>query len=134
MSKIIHRWAVYDTSNYPDVKVKLRRNIENNEQFELFLQDWLNLYNKKQNFTLDFDATEVGFVSIRYAYKMSNFIKKLKNDYDVQYLKESNITVSSFYIKSLLNFIFFLQEPVCPIYIKKKQKTNKILNKNGPEQ
>ena len=62
---------------------------------------------------------------------MSNFIKDLKKKYPIQYLKESSISVSSYYVKGLLNFIFFLQEPVCPIYVTKKINKNLIKNVAG---
>lgn len=125
------KWAVYDTSKFPIVNVKMKRNIETDRQFDQFLEEWLELYEKKVNFVMNFDATDVGYVSIKYAYKMSNFIKDLKKKYPIQYLKESSISVSSYYVKGLLNFIFFLQEPVCPIYVTKKINKNLIKNVAG---
>ena len=125
------KWAVYDTSKFPIVNVKMKRNIETDRQFDQFLEEWLELYEKKVNFVMNFDATDVGYVSIKYAYKMSNFIKDLKKKYPIQYLKESSISVSNYYVKGLLNFIFFLQEPVCPIYVTKKINKNLIKNVAG---
>ena len=132
MSKPKPKWASYDTSNFPVVFVKLKNNISNQEDFDQFLNEWLQLYDRKEYFTIHFDATEVGVISPKYCFKMSRFIEKLKKDYPIQYLKESNIEVSNFYIKSLLKLIFFLQEPVCPIYINKKKLINS-LTKNEPK-
>lgn len=128
MSEFNNKWAVFDTTNFPVVNVKFKNNINNDQEFDRFLEEWLELYERKEDFIFNFDTTDVGFVSIRYGYKMSNFIKKLKKDYPIQYLKESTIQVSSMYVKGLLKFIFFLQEPVCPIFITKK--INKSLTKN----
>ena len=128
MSTFRKKWAVYDTTEHPKVKVKFKYNINSDEEFEYFLKEWIDLYERKENFTLEFDTTDVGFVNIKYAYKMTKFIEKLKKDYPIQYLKESTIIVSSFYVKTLLNLIFYFQEPVCPIYITKK--INKTYSKN----
>jgi hypothetical protein len=127
MAALQNKWATFDTSEFPVVNVKFSRNIDSEQHFEQFLNDWLELYEKKEDFTFNFDTTDVGLVNIKYAYKMSKFVKKLKRDYSIQYLKESTIQVSSMYVKGLLKLIFFLQEPVCPIYITKK--INKTLNK-----
>ena len=127
MAALQNKWATFDTSEFPVVNVKFSRNIDSEQHFEQFLNDWLELYEKKEDFTFNFDTTDVGLVNIKYAYKMSKFVKKLKRDYSIQYLKESTIQVSSMYVKGLLKLIFFLQEPVCRIYIKKK--INKTLNK-----
>ena len=59
------KWAVYDTSKFPIVNVKMKRNIETDRQFDQFLEEWLELYEKKVNFVMNFDATDVGYVSIK---------------------------------------------------------------------
>ncbi len=128
MSTFRNKWANFDTTNFPVVNVKFKRNINNDQEFDQFIKEWLELYERKEDFVFNFDTTEVGYVSIRYCYKMATFIKNLKKDYPIQYLKESTIQVSNIYIKGLLKFIFYLQEPVCPIFITKK--TNKSVNKN----
>lgn len=109
-------WAVYDTSNFPNVKVKMNSSIENNEDFNQFLEDWLSLYDYKQDFYLTFDVGEVGFVNPKYAFKMASFVKDLKKrNQDHEYLQKSYIMYKSFYVKMLLKLIFAIQSPVAPV-------------------
>ena len=54
--------------------------------------------------------------NIKYSFKMSAFIKRLKRQ-PVQYLQRSIIIVNNSFIQSLLDLIFFIQSPVAPVYI-----------------
>ena len=76
-----NHWAHFDTEKFPFVKVTMKNSIKNDEDFENFLNSWEELYEKQRYFTLYFDTTDVGFVSMKYAIKMSSFIKRLKSDY-----------------------------------------------------
>jgi len=107
-------WADYNTLSFPIVEVKLRDNIQNDEDFKKFLEDWLKIYEKKKDFVFLFDTTDVGFVNIKYAFKMASFVKELKKR-DIQYLKHSIIITNSWWVKFLLKIIFSLQSPVCTI-------------------
>lgn len=107
-------WATYDDSNFPTVKVTMKGNIKDSADFEQFLQGWLDQYKRKENFNFIFDTREVGWVNIKYAYRMSKFIKELKKN-DIEYLTHSYIIHDSWYIKGLLKFIFALQSPVAPV-------------------
>jgi hypothetical protein len=107
-------WADYNTLSFPIVEVKLRGNIQNDEDFKKFLEDWLKIYEKKKDFVFLFDTTDVGFVNIKYAFKMASFVKELKKR-DIQYLKHSIIITNSWWVKFLLKIIFSLQSPVCTI-------------------
>ena len=107
-------WAEFDYSSFPIVNVVMDGIIENDEEFEDFLDKWRKLYDKKMYFTFIFDTRKVGWVNPKYAYKMTNFISELKNR-DKQYLKGSSIIVDSIWIKTLFMIIFSIQSPVCPI-------------------
>jgi hypothetical protein len=127
-------WAEFDITNFPHVKVKLNKNIENDEDFQLFLDKWMNLYDYNTYFTLTFDTTEVGWVSPKYAFKMASFINRLKErkkEGKEEFLQYSNIYYSSWYVKYLLKMIFFLQSPVAPVYIypKEQQQEEVVLEK-----
>lgn len=107
-------WAEYNHTNYPVVEVHMKGVIQNNEEFEKFLEGWIDLYDSKRDFVFIFDTREVGWVNPKYAFKMAKFIKDLKKQ-DYQYLKRSSIIVDSYWVKALLSLIFAIQSPVCPI-------------------
>ena len=77
---------------FPVVVVKFSRDIENAEDFDLFLKKWIELYENKKEFIFVFDTTQVGYPSIKYCVRMSMFIKKLRKE-KIQYLKRSIIIV-----------------------------------------
>ena len=126
-------FAIYDYSLYETnsiVNVKLNKNIENNEDFNTFLNKWRELYEKKKNFIFIFDTSNVGFIPIKYSIQMSLFIKKLKKEKH-QYLQKSIIYVNNNIVKRMLDFIFMLQPPVAPVYIiDNKDYIDLILNNN----
>lgn len=110
------RWASFDTSTFPVVKVCMNRNIRCDEEFDNFLQDWENLYRRNQNFVLFFDTTDVGFVSMKYAFRMRGFIRKLKTKFP-DLLDRSLIKVNSGWVRFLLRMIFSFEKPVADVYI-----------------
>lgn len=109
-------FANFDYSYFPYVIVKLNKTIKDEEDFNYLLDKWTELYEKKENFIFVFDTTNVGCPPIKYCFKLSNFIKKLKKRKE-QYLKKSIIIVKSKIVKYLLEFIFKLQGPVADVYI-----------------
>ena len=107
-------WADYTDLGFPIVQVQMKGTIKNDKDFKHFTDKWLEYYEKKRDFVFIFDTTEVGFVSMKYAFKMANFVKELKKR-DVQYLKHSVIVANHWWIKFLLKIIFAMQSPVCTI-------------------
>ena len=55
-------------------------------------------------------------ISIKYAIKMTLFIKNLRKQ-PYHYLQKSLIIVNDKNIKRLLDFVFTLQSPVAPVYL-----------------
>ena len=112
-------FAVYDYTRYEShsiVTVTLNSQVENDKDFDDFLLQWLNLYNKKRMFTLIFDTSNVGFIPLIYSLRMSVFIGNLKKQKH-QFLDKSIILVNSNIVKHMLDFIFMIQAPVAPVYI-----------------
>ena len=48
-------FAVFNHDEFPIVRVTLNNNIENNEDFENFLQEWLRLYDNSEYFSFEFE-------------------------------------------------------------------------------
>lgn len=109
-------FAEYNFNLYPYVLVKFNENIENQEDFDLFITQWKHLYLKKINFTFIFDTTNVSLPPIKYCYQMAKFISELRSE-SKQYLQKSIIIVKNKNIMRLLNLIFLIQPPVAPVYI-----------------
>tara|TARA_B110000261_G_C12808543_1_gene247332 strand:+ start:73 stop:483 length:411 start_codon:yes stop_codon:yes gene_type:complete len=120
-------FAQFDDSLFPLVQVNLAKTIESNEDFENFLNQWLKYYEEKKEFTFIFDTANVEFPPIKYCFKMSNFIRKLRKQ-EKQYLQKSIIIVKSKTVKRLLGLIFFLQAPVAPVDMTEDTKENIIAN------
>jgi hypothetical protein len=108
-------WATYDDSEFPIIRVKLQGKIQNNVDFCNFITTWESYNLRRNEYIFIFDSREVGYVNIKYAFKMANFIKELKRK--EQYLKSSIIIVENKYIRFLLNLIFKLQKPVADVYM-----------------
>lgn len=119
-------FAEYQYDLYPYILVKFNENIENQDDFDLFLMQWKNLYLKKKDFIFIFDTTNVSLPSIKYCFQMSKFIRDLRKE-SKQYLKKSIIIVKSKGVMRLLNLIFYLQPPVAPVYLT-EDKLPKLLN------
>jgi hypothetical protein len=109
-------WATYNYASLPLVCVDFTDNIKNIEDYNNFIQKWTELYADKKDFYFLFDTTNTAMVNIKYSYKMSKFISKLK-EFPYQYLQQSVIIVKNRYIKFLLNIIFMFQKPVAPVYM-----------------
>ena len=109
-------WAEYDYTNSPNIIVKFGNKIENEEDFLLFLEKWVELYHKKNDFSFVLDTREIGISNINYAFKLKKFIKKMK-ELPEQYLKWTIIIVSNKFIRQVMNMIFMVQKPIAKVFI-----------------
>lgn len=120
-------FANFNYQNYPLIVVTLEENIKNDDEFNFFCNKWLELYENKKEFSFLIDTRKCGFISIKYAYKMSKFINHLKKNaienYGNQWLKQTIFIVKNNFIMFLLKLIFNISSPVAPVYI-----TNDMIN------
>ena len=70
-------FANYDYTNFPLVKIDLSGNIENNDDFLNFTNQWLELYNNKKYFEFIFDTSKCGLINAKYCIYTALFIKKI---------------------------------------------------------
>ena len=122
-------WATFDDSNFPYVNIKMRGVPENDEDFQNFITTW-DSYNLQRNhvpYIFIFDTREVGFVNIKYAFRMSSFIKQLKRS-EHQYLRGSIIVTGGVWSRFLLKIIFWTQRPVAPVYLTDNNNEDFIKN------
>ena len=109
-------FAQYNYDNFPIVFVSFSENINSEIEFDQFLNEWLILYHNRQDFSFIFDTRNMKNISIKYAIKMTLFIKSLRKQ-PYHYLQKSLILVNDKHIKRLLDFVFTLQSPVAPVYL-----------------
>ena len=109
-------FAHYNYDNFPIVFVSFSENINSETEFDQFLNEWLILYHNRRDFSFIFDTRNMKNISIKYAIKMTLFIKSLRKQ-PYHYLQKSLILVNDKHIKRLLDFVFTLQSPVAPVYL-----------------
>ena len=117
----------FNYDNFPNVHVTFGK-LNSNEDFNILTNEWLRLYEQKIPFTFIFDSSNLEVYNIKYSFKMSAFIHRLKKEPE-QYLQKSIILVTNSFIQHLLDLIFFIQSPVAPVYIvREKEDIQKILD------
>lgn len=109
-------WCEIDKSKLPIVKVNFTDKTQIEEEFNYLLDEWQQFYSDKIPFYFVFDTRNVSSLNIKYAYKMSNFIKQLKKK-EHQYLKGTIIIVKNQYVRFLLNIVFSITRPVADVYL-----------------
>jgi hypothetical protein len=109
-------FAQYNYDNFPVVFVTFSESINSETEFDQFLNEWLILYHNRQDFSYIFDTRNMKNISVKYAIKMTLFIKSLRKQ-PYHYLQKSLILVNDKHIKRLLDFVFTLQSPVAPVYL-----------------
>lgn len=108
-------------------------NIE--DDYNNMINAWLGYYedNSIDKFTLVFKGNDDSNIPIKYVYKLSNFIKKIKNKRKKEYDKYNKLSQSIVIIKSknmrmLLNLLFTLVTPLSDLYITSSiEQTNMIV-------
>ena len=117
----------FNYDNFPNVYVTFGK-LNSTEEFNILTSEWLRLYEQKTPFTFIFDSSNLEVYNIKYSFKMSAFIHRLKKEPE-QYLQRSIILVTNSFIQHLLDLIFFIQSPVAPVYIvREKEDIQKLLD------
>lgn len=109
-------FAKYNLSKWPLVYIDMVGDIKTYVDYKQFTSTWMGLYDKLEPFTMLFDATNFGDVSVFYAIKMALFIKKIKRKRP-QYLQKSIIMLESKWLKHLVGLMFFIETPAAPVYV-----------------
>jgi hypothetical protein len=117
----------FNYDHFPNVLVTFGK-LNSTEEFNILTNEWLRLYDKKIPFTFIFDSSNLEVYNLKYSFKMSSFIYRLKKEPE-QYLQRSIILVTNSFIQNLLDLIFFIQSPVAPVYIvRENDDIKKILD------
>lgn len=120
-------FAKYDNTNFPIIYIYLNGTIKDKNDFENFINKWLEINNNKKDYEFIFNTKNCGLVHPKYCFYMALFIKKLKKEKN-KYLKKSTIYVYNKYIFQLLKIIFYFEKPIAPVEII-FEDNNKIIKK-----
>lgn len=121
-------FAEYNHDHFPIVFVNFSESIESENDFDQFLNEWLLLYHNGKDFSFIFDTRTMKNINIKYAIKMTLFIKSLRKQ-PYHYLQKSLILVNDQRILRLLDLVFTLQSPVAPVYLWLSENINKVIDK-----
>ena len=121
-------FSKFTEKDFPRVNVKFSRTVKDNEDFNNFLNNWLKIYDKKEDFYFIMDTNDTGYVPIKYCLEMSNFINEIRRN-EIRYLKFSIIIVSNTLISYLLKVVFMVSPPLAPLYIVKTEEEQIKLEK-----
>ena len=117
-------------ASFPFVIIEFNEEEIKDNDFDFFLKSWENIYSYQKDFILIFDTVNMSIPSIKYCFKMSSFIKKIRN-FPTQYLKKSIIIINNDIICKMLKFIFYLQPPVADVYLTKVKIIDVMMNLNN---
>lgn len=120
-------WATYNYNNFPTVNVTISGVIENDEDFNQFIQEWLVLFTNGDDFNFYFDTLNCGFINLKYALWMAVWIKRFKWK-RYKNLKFSKILVSHHSILHLLKLIFYIEKPLAPVEVVYKKNDQDSIN------
>ena len=109
-------WATYNYDNLPTVLVTLNGVIKSDDEFRVFITEWLTLFNLGDDFIFVFDTINCGLINVKYAIQMAYWIKRFKKR-GYKNLKWSEIIVANRSIIYLLRLIFFIERPIAPVKI-----------------
>ena len=120
-------WATYNYDSFPTVNVTISGVIENDGEFSQFIQEWLTLFTKGDDFNFYFDTLNCGLINLKYALWMAIWIKRFKwNRY--KNLKYSKILVSHSSILYLLRLIFYIERPIAPVEVMYKKNQEETIS------
>ena len=104
--------------DFPLVCVTFNEEPITEKDLDTFFLTWLQLYMNQNDFIFLFDTRPLKDIpSLKYAIKVSLFMKKLKKEHEKHYLQKSLILIDNKKIQRLLDLIFSIQKPVAPVFI-----------------
>lgn len=113
---IYNMFSIYDYTEFPLVKVSFDGTIQNEQDFFMFTEQWIKLYEDQKEFNFEFDMKNMGLVNPYWSYRMATFISELKKR-EIHYLTSSKIINVNNFTYYLLKIIFAIQSPVAPVFI-----------------
>jgi len=120
---------IFDYSHFPIIEVMFSTTLDR-PAFDYFINEWLNCYTKKENFTFIFDLNHIKWVNPSYSLLVIKFMKQLRTHIqELSYLKISIMIINNDFIRGLAYYIFKIQKPISHVYlVSTKEHAEKIAN------
>ena len=123
---------VFDDSAFPIINVVFSKTLDR-AAFDIFLKKWLDCYTKQKNFTFIFDLQKITWINPTYSLLVVKFMKQLRlHINELSYLKISILIINNDFIRSMIYYIFKVQQPISHIYLVSSQQ-QALLIANGDE-
>ena len=116
---------VFDTRYFPIVYVHFNTHIDQ-ESFQYFLDSWMECYKRKRDFTFVFNLEKVVWFNPSYCYRLAKFMKTLKTQPELSYLKTSIVVLNNNIIRKMIRLLFSIQPPQSHVYL-----TPDMIHANG---
>ena len=110
------KYASIETEEFPYVVVTFTGNAANQENFSLYLSELKEIYDKKKEVTILFDASKAVFPGISFQKKQATWLtenEKLMKDYCLG----TAYVIPNLIIRNVLKTIFKFQKQPVPYYV-----------------
>lgn len=109
-------YAEFDRNNYPLIKITFTGVEATNHNFQIYLEELLKNYDKKEKIVILFDATIARFPPIKYQKQQAQWMKENKSLVEA-FCMGVAYTIPNKAIRTALSLIFKLQKQPVPFKV-----------------
>lgn len=102
-------YAQFDRSEFPVITINFTGEKETKENFELYLQELANNYDRKEKFALIFELTNAPLPNVKYQLKQASWMKE-NESLIKQYCYGVAYVIPGAVMRNVLKFIFSVQK------------------------
>ncbi|MEM9887606.1 MAG: STAS/SEC14 domain-containing protein [Bacteroidota bacterium] len=107
------KYAEVDTSNFPEVRITFTGEKANDENFEQYLQESRQTYDRAEGLAMIFDASNATVPGIKYQKQQADWLKE-NEDLMKTYCKGTAYVIPNPIIRTVLKGIFAFQSQPVP--------------------
>lgn len=109
----MQKYATVDTAQFPTVRIAFTGNKANDENFDTYLQETRQLYDRQQQLAIIFDATNAVVPALKYQKQQADWLKDNKSLME-NYCKGTAYVIPNAIIRTVLKAIFSFQKQPVP--------------------
>lgn len=126
---------VRECNDHADIKFKVHVKFNgvpsNTQEIDDYLKKIDEVYQKKEPFMVLYDASNIGLLMPHHVKKQADFMRE-KDSLTSKYLKRCAIIVFNGVARTLLDGLFVLKPPACPLQVYQDIENAKIYLKKYP--
>lgn len=115
------------------VVIKLVGSPRSDVDVDLYLSEFGKILESEKPFLALFDASEVGYITPTQIYRQATFLRD-RDKYSKIFMKRAAVIVKSDFSRSMLNLLFSIRQPACPLKICESMKEAQEYLKECPFQ